>query len=430
MKTPLAACLLPILLAGCGGSAGGGKDATDPGPIAPDLSNPDPGPPDLPDPGLPDLPDAGGTDDTPSPTPDVPDAALPDPADTASPDPGAPDPGGVDLQPPDVGPPPRPAFYVADFGLAFGEGRVLKVAIDPTPSGETLWTAAVPGAHVVLATRDGGVAVVGEFGSGIQRWVLARFDAGGGKLWTRDCCEDSSFSAVFDLAEDADGRLWVSDRYNRRIQVLDVQGLTVATVAFADDEVGPGGDVGPVLVLPSGDALAFTEAPSGSGVLWTLGLDGQKKSQVPLTFGLARHADLDPAGTDAVFASFDDGIRRLLGGVPGPVIPSDAMTDEFAVTPAGDFWRVYEDEPLVIRLGGDGGQKLKLMPDDLYAGLAAFNQAHGTAFLPSGDFNRLATGPDGSVFVPTHAEVFHLDSAGVFLHVYGGFAYASDVDLR
>jgi hypothetical protein len=28
------------------------------------------------------------------------------------------------------------------------------------------------------------------------------------------------------------------------------------------------------------------------------------------------------------------------------------------------------------------------------------------------------------------AEVFHLDSAGVFLHVYGGFAYASDVDLR
>jgi len=257
------------------------------------------------------------------------------------------------------------------------------------------------------------------------RWVLARFGAAGELQWIRDCCDGAAFSAVFHMAESPEGALWIADRFAGRVRRLDELGQDAAVVQLPNAAT----TAGPLVAVAGGGVLAFASGPSGAA-LWEVSYDGTPGEHIDLA-GVSdvMSAVPDPAGApDGLYAALGPGIQRFDGlALLGAGVPSDAMTDEFGVTSTGQFWRVYQDEPLVLLLAPDGTMPLKLMPEDLWAKLAAFNELHGTSWTSPADFNRLGVMADDSLLVPSHQEVLHLDTAGSLLHVFAPFTDVADV---
>jgi DNA-binding beta-propeller fold protein YncE len=319
-------------------------------------------------------------------------------------------------------------IYVTDFG----GGQVYQIDPQAVPGGSVAWSRAVSQPGAVLATRDGGVVVAGQVAGPPRRWVLTRFDAEGNSLWTHGCCDDSQFSSTSGMSEDALGGVWVSDRFNGRVFRLDAAGNIAVTVPFGASDIGASGTVGPVVVLPSGSIMVFTDSPSlDSSRVWRIGPNGDRLEDATITGKiLPMHATIDPqGGTDAMVVGFPSSIQMFTGIVAQASIASQSMTDEFGAVADGSFWRVYEDEPLVLLFNRTGTETLRLDSSQLTTRLGAFNAAHGTSFGLSGDFNRLAVDTDGSVYVPTHTMVMKLMLTGELANVIPGFVNASDVDL-
>jgi sugar lactone lactonase YvrE len=184
------------------------------------------------------------------------------------------------------------------------------------------------------------------------------------------------FGEIGGIATDGDGNLYLADRVNGNVRVIDENGVI--------DTIGPATTgLTDVTVAPNGDLYLTAEAKIMRLVRGTAGAPAGQK----LKPGPARWTDQDPgavvelAGTGHGLDSeerYGDRVGGLAAGPDGTVYYTDGFNSRvYAIRPDGRR-EVFAGSSQYGGFSGDGGP----------AGKARLNSP-----------NALATGPDGSVYV-------------------------------
>lgn len=132
---------------------------------------------------------------------------------------------------------------IASHGIRVApDGRIWAVDVDAhrlltfTPQGRVVQVIGLPGGRAgTMDTKDGfnkptGIAFAGDGGyyvsDGYLNARVVKFGADGifRKQWGAKGTGDGEFNLVHDVAVDAQGRVYVADRENRRVQVFDREG--------------------------------------------------------------------------------------------------------------------------------------------------------------------------------------------------------------